>query len=59
MVLSNKRTEEIQQTRAEFGVRLGFDTDVEFRIKSDSYQPRIDVIWYLNLTKYFDLSFIE
>jgi hypothetical protein len=57
--VSSERTTQIQRHIADFGRKLGFDSDIEVSLETTSYSPRIDVVWYIDLTKYFRLHYLE
>lgn len=53
-------TLEIQNKIKELGERLGFISCTEERIyEDDAYSPVYDAVWYLDLTKYFDLDALK
>lgn len=58
--MAKNETSIIQKQIVELGNKLGFTAKMESRINNrDAYAPIYDVIWYLDLTKYFDLYSLE
>lgn len=55
--MPKKETLEIQYMIRDLGTKLGFDTYIEEQIHSkDTYSPIYDVVWYLDLDKYYALD---
>lgn len=60
MYLPKQSTLEIQKKIEILGEQLGFISVTEERIhERGAYAPIYDVVWYLDLTKYFNLDSIK
>lgn len=55
--MPSKETLKIQNHINELGIRLGFKSVIETKLDySDMYGPTYDVIWFIDLTKYFNFK---
>ena len=58
--MPKESTLKIQHEIMELGNRLGFISCIEERIhNNDIYAPIYDAVWYLDLTKYFDIDALK